>query len=66
MDILGQNTKYRNTLKKYRLSGTDGLFKMGVNKVTKIKRKNKFMWSIKHQLTYHHYNRIEGILHQRR
>ena len=34
-----------------RLSGTDGLFKMGVNKVTKIKHKNKFMWSIKHQLT---------------
>ena len=33
------------------LSGTDGLFKMGVNKVTKTKHKNKFMWSIKHQLT---------------
>lgn len=34
-----------------RLSGTDGLFKMGVNKVTITKHKNKFMWSIKHQLT---------------
>ena len=33
------------------LSGMDGLFKMGVNKVTKTKHKNKFMWSIKHQLT---------------
>ena len=32
------------------LSGMDGLFKMGV-KVTKTKHKNKFMWSIKNQLT---------------